>query len=214
MKKIVTTIGLVTLLALMGSTAAYAETGDFTVYPTYMHGDNKNWILLDAHQGTTHNDFITVENLTDEPQTIQLQVKEAKEENGTYLPIEDKEYEAVGLWTELSEKTLTLMPFEKRTVETTIKIPENAEKKEHMATILASKSETNAENIKITTRIGVRMYVSVDDNPLLQANIFNTPLYKNTFFFILSFIGVLATIFYNFIHYLENNKNKYEKKHA
>lgn len=206
MKKLLHTIGLSTLLVLLNLTPAHAATGDFTIYPSYMHGDNKSWLLLDLEQGETITDYVTVENLTGESQTLELNVVEATEENGSFLLTEEKEAEHLENWTALPQTIVELAPFEKQKIPVEITIPEKAQKTDYKASILASKTETNAQNIDITTRIGIRMYVDVHEPQALGANIFSSPTYTSAVFFILSLMGVIGACIYNIIHYSEQRK--------
>lgn len=212
MKHLVHTIGLSALLVLLNVAPAHAVTGDFTIYPSYMHGDNKSWILLDLKQGEAVTDYVTVENLTDKPQTIKLEIQEAATENGTFLLKENKEPRDLGKWTQLQQNSLELQPHEKTKIPVKIVIPGHADMTTYQASILASQSEKNGQNIVVTTRIGVRMYVDVHRPGALQTNIFNSPFSSSTAFFLLSLMGVIGALLYNIIHYTE--QRKYAKKQA
>jgi uncharacterized membrane protein len=208
MKKLLSTIWLLLIITVIILTAGipltYAQTGDFTIYPSYIHKNNKNWIILDLEQGSKKTDYVTIENLTDKKQSIKIEFKEAKEEEGSYLPIDNEPYKNLGLWIEISENIVTLNPNEKRKIPIEITIPNKANIDEYKGTILASKTEKNEQNLNITTRIGVRTYININKTNLLQTNIFTSSSYKSVFFFILSFIGVVGSILYSIIN----------KKHA
>lgn len=206
MKKLFTTIGLSMMLAMVSLTPAQAATGDFTIYPSYMHGNSKSWILLDLEQGATITDYVTVENLTNEPQSLKLHVVEAEVQNGSFLLNEENEYQHLGNWTRLEEQMVKLQPNEKKKMPVHLSIPQNIDTQEYTATILASKTETNKQNINITTRIGVRMYVDVHEAQALGTNIFSSTAYTSTLFFIFSLMGVIGAALYNLIHYVENRK--------
>lgn len=212
MKKLIVTTSFLAIALLMNVAPAYAVTGDFTIYPSYMHRGSKSWILLDLKQGEAVTDYVTVENLTNEPQTLTLEVREATEETGSYLLVESNEYASIGNWIRLTEQSVALKPYEKKRVPVEIKVPQNADIKNYKASVLGSKTETNSQNINITTRIGVRMYVDVHEATPSQANIFASPLYASTAFFVFSLLALLAAVFYNVIHYLENKK--YAKNQA
>lgn len=200
MNKILVTIGSALLLIMTNIMPAFAQTGQFTIYPSYMHGDNKSWIIRDIEQGKEVKEYVTIENLTNEPQEIAIDLREATEKNGTFLPVENREYRDLGLWTNLSQTDITLAPYEKQKVPLKISIPENANTDEYKATILASITEKNAQGISITTRIGVRMYINVKRAVPMQANVFNTKQYADSIFFLLSLIGMLGAIMYSLIH--------------
>lgn len=79
-----------------------------------------------------------------------------------------------------------------------------------MAVIYAIQNKEGANNIRFVTRIGVRIYLTVTGPVIGQTNLFNSPEYANIVFFILSLAGVMGSIFYNLIHFLESKK--YEKE--
>lgn len=216
MKKILLTFTATFLLALTAAGNALAQTNktnppgtpsaEFTAYPTYLHGDNKSWIIRQAEPGKSITDSVTVQNLTNKAITITLNVEEATEVNGTFT-LKETAATDLGLWTKLGTQSVELGPNEKKRIPVNIQIPSNAvEKSTYLGSVLAVKESVNDQNIKIVTRIGVRIYLDIVPPGTLETNIFNaTP--QNIFFFVFSLIGLLAAIFYNVIHYLE-------KKHS
>lgn len=206
MKKLFNTIGLSILLVLLNLTPVHAATGDFTIYPSYMHGNNKSWLLLDLGQGETKTDYVTVENLTDTKQSLALNVVEATEKDGSFILTEGREAEHLGEWASLEQTTIELGPREKQQIPVEIAIPQNAKTANYKATILASKNERNAQNINITTRIGVRMYVDIHKPTTLGTNIFSSAAYINSMFFFLSVMGFIGACIYNIIHYSEQRR--------
>ena len=192
---------------------AHAQTGDFTIYPTYMHGENSGWIIRELNQGEKTTEHITVENLTNQEITLEIQFREATEEDdGTFFTIEKEPYQNLGLWTDPKHTTVTLSPYEKRDLPIEISIPKTAERKQYTGSILASKTEKNSQAINITTRIGVRTYITVNSFNPYQANVLNSPIYISTYFFILSLFGIIGSLLYTLIQHIEHKKH--EKKHA
>ena len=212
MKKLLTTIGTSVLLTSLMALPVHAATGDLTIYPTYKHGDNSSWIILDAEQGQTVKDSVTIENLTNQPLSLNLEIFDAKDQSGTFLINEKPAEQELSTWMNIPANTVELQPHEKKTIPVEFMIPKNAQIHEYKASILASKSEKNAQNILITTRIGVRVYANVVEPTFAQTNIFATPMYSQTAFFALSLFGLLAAVGYNLIHYIESKK--YAKKQA
>jgi len=206
MKKTLITIMSTLFLILTNIMPAIAQTGEFTIYPSFMHGDNKSWIIQNIEQSNNKTEYVTIENLTNKEETISLDLREATEENGSFLPMENHEYKNLGLWINLPETVITLSPYEKRKTPLTISIPKNADPNEYKATILASKTTKDDQNINITTRIGVRIYINVKPTSAIQTNIFNTTKYVDSVFFFLSLVGLFGAIMYNLIHYLENKQ--------
>lgn len=201
----------VTLFTLINSELANAE-GKFTIYPSYLHGENKSWIIQDAAPEQVVKDFVTLENLSDKKETISLMIREARTQNDQFIPIDDTNFENLGHWTKLPQSSYTLAPNEKIKIPFTIKIPKGIPAKEYTGVIFAAKQEQNdAQKINLVTRIGVRMYINVTSPKLFQNNFFMSPSYKNTLFFLLSLFGLLSAIFYNLIHFLESKRHV--KKH-
>lgn len=215
MKKTSLIIGTMISSLVLGTMVAHAsddQFGKFTVHPSYTHQGNKSWIIQDIANGSSVKDSLTLENLSDQEQKISLIVREATNEKGKFTPVESEKYTGLGLWTKLSENQVTLAPREKKKIPFEISVPENSFEKEYNGVIYALKEDSNDQNIKIVTRIGVRIYIHVVAPSTLQTNIFNSSLYKSSFFFILSLIGLTASIGYNLIHIIENKK--YAKKNA
>lgn len=212
MKKTALTLSIMALVAWLNVMPARAATGDFTIYPTYKHGNNSSWLILNMEEGEHFTDSVTIENLTNQEQNLKLEIHDATEENGTFVLQEDKNQKKLGGWMSIETDNITLKPHEKRKIPVAFNIPKNVPNQEYTASILASKTEKNAQNILITTRIGVRVYTNITAPQSLQANIFNSSQYNETAFFLFSFMGVLGAIFYNIIHYQESKK--YAKKQA
>jgi uncharacterized membrane protein len=217
MKKILLTIGILTITALLNSQIALADHHNeeinysgFTIYPSYMHDNNTNWITLDTEQGAEIKDYVTVENLSAEKQTINLEIKNA-DNTGSSFTISESE-NGLTAWINLQNSTVTLEPYESKKIPFEMKIPKNAEVKNYTGAILAAKTTANPDSLNIVTKIGVRMFINVTEPKPVQANIFTSRTFANSIFYFLSLFAVLASIFYTLINYLD--QRKYEKKHA
>ena len=90
-----------------------------------------------------------------------------------------------------------------------INIPEQITKGQYLGSIYASSSFVNSQNINIVTRIGTRVYLTVEPAGWLKTDVFDTGSYKNSLFLILSTVGFAATILLNLIYFVENRR--YEK---
>jgi hypothetical protein len=207
------TIGILSGLLLTGINTAYASGGDFTIYPTYKHDDNSGWIVMDVNPNQIIKDSVTLENLSDETQTIRIEYLEATEQSGNFIPADAADYNDIGRWTNIEKTTYTLAPHEKIRVPIVFSIPEDADLKQYTGAVYAVKEFLNPQNIKVAVRIGVRTYINVTDAPLaVQTNIFTSTPYVYSVYFIFSLLGVIAALFYNIIFILE--KRKHAKKFA
>lgn len=194
---------------LIGATSAYANEANFTVYPTYMHQDNKNWIIGSVQQGKDYNDLVTLENLTDKKQKIALTIREATNNNNEFNVVENETFKDIGHWIVLPQNYYNLGPKEKMKIPFQIKIPNDVPTGKYQAVIYAANEQSASSQLKIVTRIGVRIYLDVTAPNLFEANIFTSTNYKNNLFFILSLVGVISALGYNLIQHFENKK--YEK---
>ncbi len=175
---------------------AKGDTAAFTIHPTYFHEGNKSWIIQQAKPQSSIKDYLTVENLSDEDQKIRLELREASNEKGDFKPIEKATFKNIGKWIHLSNAEYILKPYEKKKIPFEINIPASAEKKEYTAVIYGIGEKVNAQNIRIVTRIGVRLYIQVDTIQFGEASILTSPTYKSGFFAILSGIGLFASLIY------------------
>ncbi len=212
MRKLSLTISTLFFSLVLGGLIAHAAASDenkFTIHPTYTHQGNKNWIITKAQPEETITEFLTLENLSENTQHISLLAKEANNIDNNFKPIEKEAYKNIGTWIKLPQSSYTIEAHGKIKIPFTFTIPKNTKPQEYTGVIYAVKEQTNAQNIKVVTRLGVRIYLEVGTFNTLSTNIFNTTTYKNTLFFGLSLIGFLGALFYHAIILIE--KRKYAK---
>jgi hypothetical protein len=170
--------------------------GDFTAYPTFTHEGNRNWIITKGAPGATIEESVTLENLTDKSQKIDLLVREAAEKDGNFIASGSDKFAGVGKWILPEGDSYTLEPFQKIRVPVLIEIPSDASRGKYAAAILASKKEPAGDSLFVTTRIGVRVYLTVETAAEGLTDIFAAPQNKSIFFFGLSTAGLGASILY------------------
>ncbi len=197
---------------LAGNVLAYANTGDFTVYPSYTHNGSKSWIIRSSAPGSTVDEMLTLENLSADKQLITLNVKEAQTKDDKFIPLINEPYKNIGYWISLPQNSYLLSPHEKVKIPVKITIPDKTSVQQYTGVIFASKEDKTNANLNIITQIGVRVYLNVTADGAGFASIFNSPAYKSSFFFFLSLAGLSASIVYYLINHLETRK--YEKKQA
>lgn len=154
-------------LAQENPTPPAENTGLFTIYPSYTHEGNSNWIIHSTVPGTTIRDFVTVENLSNEPIELSLKFYEATEENESFKPKDNQEFENIGNWFAIEQDTITLPAESKEKIPFTFQIPEHTRFDDFKGVIFAEYTSNAAGpiNIPITTRIGTRTYISISDTP-------------------------------------------------
>lgn len=199
-------LALTAQVLTMAAAPAYAFGGDYTAYPSYTHNGNKSWIISDIASGQTTTESINIENLSDKNEIIKLEFHEAKSDDDSFTPIESTKYENIGKWIKIENNAYALAPHEKKQVSVNISIPEKTGSGKYEGVIYAVKEEINPQNIKLVTRLGIRMYINVIPGTIMGADIFNSSGYKGALFLILSSAALAGSLFYNIIHYLENKK--------
>jgi uncharacterized membrane protein len=208
-KQIIIALTSGVIFLIMASMAEAKSGGIFTIYPTYKHQNQNSWLILEKNPGQTIQDSVTIENLTDETINLDLFVKEATK-NEDFIIIENEEFQNLGSWITLEKAAYELSPHQKKQIPVSINIPKDAKPQEYTGAIFASYSKINEQEIKITSRIGVRVYLTVTQDPFqnsdLDANIFNTNPAAAMIFMVLSLVGFSGSIFLNLITVNESNK--------
>ncbi len=213
MKKLITTIcAIISISLLIGVSTALAENsnGTFTVYPSYMHDGNDQWLILNTTPGEQITDYVTIENLTSEKQTISLQTKSAnKTEEGYIINDEPSETDFIS-WIKFQKNEYTLQPFQKIKVPITITVPHSAQIKKYSGAILGSQSVKNENGLNIVTRIGTRLYLNVNKPAVTSAtNVGKTNIFSpQSIYFFLSIFALIAGTFYITINYLDQKKHE------
>ncbi len=143
------------------------NSGIFTIYPSYTHQGNSNWIIHSTIPGTTIRDFITVENLSQDSIKLNIKFLEATEENNSFKPKDNQSFENIGNWFNIDQNTITLPPFSKEKIPFTFQIPEHTLLGDFKGVIFAEYTPNidSPTNIPITTRIGTRTYISINETP-------------------------------------------------
>lgn len=217
MKKLITTICVITSISLlMGGTTALAQdtNGTFTVYPSYMHDGNSQWLLLNAAPGKQLKDYVTIENLTSQEQTVSLQARTANQTEKGFIINENQTENDFTTWIKFEKTDYTLNPLQKIKVPFEINVPASAEIKEYSGAILGSQSVKNENGLNIVTRIGTRLYLNVVEpaatgsTNIGSANIFSA----QSIYFFLSLFALIGGSFYITINYLD--QKKHENKNA
>lgn len=217
MKKLITTICTIISLSLLigiNTTLAENSNGTFTVYPSYMHDGNNQWLILNAFPGDHIKDYVTIENLTAEKQTISLQANTANQTEKGYIINEKTNESDFSSWIIFEKNEYTLEPFQKIKAPMEITVPDSAQIKKYSGAILGSRSIKNENGLNIVTRIGTRLYLNVTEPSVattvntLTANIFS----PQSIYFFLSLFALIAGSFYITINHLD--QKKHENKNA
>lgn len=127
-----------------------------------------SWFIYNLDTGESKEDILSLQNTSDETQTIKLYpVDSVATGDGNFALRDEKDpREGVGAWIRLSENVVTLGSGQERGVQFTITIPDGASVGEHSGGIILQK--TNAPSVdvgssgaSIITRVGIRVYETV-----------------------------------------------------
>ncbi len=164
-------VGLLGFFALAGFCYAISY-GGLGIYPNKSEWNEqdsltKSWFIYTLKPGEVKEAKVDVINQSDQPAEVKIYPVDAvTTKDGAFAPqSEDRERIDVGAWITMSASELSLKPNEAKTVDFTIKVPENAEVGDHMGAIIVQSKETpKAEKgtaMKVVSRVGARIYLTV-----------------------------------------------------
>ncbi|MDO9399081.1 MAG: DUF916 domain-containing protein [bacterium] len=157
------------------------EYGGLNIAPNKSEVDENNtltksWFFYILKPEEVKNGKVDIINNSDKSTDVNIYVADAfVTEDGVFAPeSEDKEKVNIGNWTTLAESEVSLMPKETKTVDFTIKIPNNTKAGEYAGTIIIQNKKTSktdgSTDTQIITKIGARMYVTVQENVVKELN--------------------------------------------
>lgn len=159
------------LVILLGLNSTQAISyGGLGIQPHQWNPKNlltKSWFIYTLEPKAVKKDKVDVINSSNKPIKVKIYpVDAATTQDGAFAPEpEDKEKVDVGAWVTLSKSEVSLGPKETKTIEFTIKIPENVEAGDHMGAIIAQNKEIpeaeEGTGMRIATRVGARIYLTV-----------------------------------------------------
>lgn len=180
LKKII--LGGLALSVLMNAVpyAVHAiEYGGLGIFPHKSEVNTQNpltkaWFIYTLKSSEVRYGKVDVANTSDEPIEVRIYPVDAvTTADGAFAPEpEDKQRIGVGSWIELSTSEISLRPREVKTVDFIISVPKNIEVGDHMGAIIAQgkgrKSEMEGSGLRITTRVGARIYITVPGNTIKE----------------------------------------------
>ncbi len=148
------------------------EYGGLGIYPNASEVDEKNsltksWFIYTLEPGEVKDGKVDIANISDVAVEAKIYPVDAvTTKDGSFAPeLEDKEKIDVGSWTTLAKSEVSLEPNEVKTIDFTVRVPENAEVGDHMGAIIVQgkkpPEEIEGSGLRITTRVGVRMYITI-----------------------------------------------------
>jgi len=165
---------LVTVLALLFGLKSVSAVnyGGLGIYPNRSEWNEKNpltqsWFIYTLEPGETKQGKVDVVNTSEEAMTARIYPVDAvTTKDGAFAPRpENVERTGVGAWITLSESEIILKPNEPKTVDFTLRVPENAEVGDHMGAIIIQAKEspeaTEGTAMRVVNRVGARVYLTV-----------------------------------------------------
>ncbi|MDP2930290.1 MAG: DUF916 domain-containing protein [bacterium] len=166
--------------------------------PTQPFG--KSWFMYTAEVGKEIKDQVSITNLSDVPVKAKVWAADAITTPDGAFAVKE-EVSDIGAWITLSEGVLDLQANETKTIDFILKIPESAEVGDHMGAIMTQAIGTLAElekgkaeiapGIKVVTRIGARVYLTVPGEiiTVLEFPEFSWEMKDNKFYFLLTLVN-------------------------
>ena len=150
---------------------ACAEAGTFTTFPSHSV-DHSSWIVRDVNPGGTYQEFITLQNLSNQNITLEIEIMESSGNQENIKLLENLPLETVGLWIKPEINKINLKAKEHRQIKFEIQVPSDTVPNEYQAVALVSEQGNSENPIKIQTRIGNRFYLNVTNSNDLKTNTF------------------------------------------
>lgn len=176
-------------LSLITAPLAFAQADNsFTTYPANRVNENK-WIVRDVNAGHQYEESITVENLSERPIELRLEIIESAGDRNNIRLLENQYSNSLSKWIKPEQSIIHLNPREKKDIILKLDIPTNQNLGEYQAVALVSHSQKNSDNLNISTRIGTRIYLNVTDQKILQTNSFNPSINPGHWTLIILSIG-------------------------
>lgn len=119
------------------------------------------YIVDHVPPGTSLKRSIEVTNDTDEAVSLQLYDAAAEIRDGQFTVREGRAENTVTPWITMSPQSAELNPDESVRVEVAIAVPRNAPDGEFYAAALAERPAPEGGQVRIATRVGIRIYLSV-----------------------------------------------------
>lgn len=142
---------------------------------------HRDWFIYDLKPGEQQEDYVDVMNNTDQEQYITVRPYDSEASNigGFALSGPNREQKGIGLWVQLEEEKITLVPGEVRRLKFTLTVPLTADVGEHSGAITAQgapKELKGKSGIAIGTRVGARIYVTVPGKIIKKAKLISFTL--------------------------------------
>ena len=162
---------ILTMTVIIIPTTAGAQEAVFTTFPSYST-DHSTWIVRDVNPGKNYVEYLTLQNLTEIPVTLEIAIIESSGDQNNIKLLENTAPQHAGLWIRPEPDTVTLQGGEKQQIRLSINVPANTTPGDYQAVAMISPKNHDDRQIKINTRIGNRIYLNVTESNQLYSNTF------------------------------------------
>lgn len=152
---------------LMAAAAEFAGISARPANPATSDARTEAWFIYALAPGQVKSDALVVANETDKTQTLDLYPADSAPATGNGFALKQKAeaMTGVGSWVKLERKSLTLAPHGSATIPFAVTVPAGQGAGLWTGGIIVAPAEAarQGQGISIATRVGVRMYVTVQD---------------------------------------------------
>lgn len=170
---------LMVLVLLSPISSKAAEDGEMAIYPANWDGKNeytKYWFIYSLDKGEEYQDQVIVENTGNNPIQVKVYPVDALTTSDGAFALENEEEnrDEIGQWVTLSQNEADLQPGEKKTIDFSIKMPQDVTVGEHIGgIIIENKQLKEGKQINLKTRVGVRIYETVPGEVIKKIEVAN-----------------------------------------
>ena len=153
------------------------------------------YIVDHVAPGTSFTRAVEVTNDTDEDVSLQLYDAAAEIRDGQFTVLDGRQENLLTPWVSMTPGSAQLAPDQSVRVEVAVNVPKNAPDGEFYAAAMAERPPPESGNVRIATRVGIRIYLSVgtgaeppsdfrvesltgerqpDGRPIVRASVVNT----------------------------------------
>ena len=153
------------------------------------------YIVDHVAPGTSFTRAVEVTNDTDENVSLQLYDAAAEIRDGQFTVLDGRQENRLTPWVSMTPGSAQLAPDQSVRVEVAVNVPKNAPDGEFYAGAMAERPPPETGNVRIATRVGIRIYLSVgtgaeppsdfrvesltgerqpDGRPVVRASVLNT----------------------------------------
>ncbi len=189
---------------LLLNNASALSFGGLSIIPTYPNEKLPEYFSFELKPGESNEEFATLTNQTNDIVDVLLYPVDTtiNSQNNLVLEGHDDSRDQVGKWITMPDgEEYTLNPKESKVIKFIISIPQDAEKRDYTGGIAMERKNPNGSKelqsgatIKTNTRVGIKTFVKVTDNPQPVAKLKITPPNEWTKYYLYFSVGIFVIV--------------------